>query len=318
MDRKLKIQKKLGSALIIIVVIGGVISLLCWGMSLLSKEIGNWIVSLPAVFDAVTIEIEELSDNLSGFLHLLPKGLRDAGNGFMDNLGNTLGKLAAELGEPTVSLAGDVAKRIPSVLIGTFMVILSAYFFVSDRDSVVIWVKKVTPKAVYRRISTAFSYFKFAVGGYFIAQLKIMAVVSSILLIGLSLLRVDYAIVLAILIGVLDFLPFFGTGAAFIPWSVYNLLTGDYMRALFLLIIYVITQVVRQMIQPKLVGDEVGLKPLPTLVFIYIGYRLGGFLWMILAVPIGMILINMYQSGNFDYILNDVKILINGIRDLRE
>ena len=160
--------------------------------------------------------------------------------------------------------------------------------------------------------------FKLAVGGYFLAQFKIMLVISAILFIGLSLLKVEYAIVLAILIGFLDFLPFFGTGTALIPWSIYTVLTGDYMKALFLVIIYVITQVVHHMIQPKLVGDEVGLKPLPTLLFIYIGYRMGGFLWMILAVPLGMILINMYKTGAFDYILDDVKILVKGVLSLRE
>ena len=72
------------------------------------------------------------------------------------------------------------------------------------------------------------------------------------------------------------------------------------------------------MIQPKLVGDEVGMNPLPTLLFIYIGYRLGGFLWMILAVPLGLILIEMYKAGAFDYILDDAKILIRGILSLRE
>lgn len=72
------------------------------------------------------------------------------------------------------------------------------------------------------------------------------------------------------------------------------------------------------MIQPKLVGDEVGLNPLPTLFFIYLGYKLGGFIWMILAVPLGIIIIKMYEAGAFDYILNDVKILIKGIKSLRE
>ncbi len=318
LDHKLKIQKKLGSAIIIVLVIGAVISLLYWGCSLLFKEIGNWIISLPAVFAGVSTEIREITEHLGGFLDLLPQGLRDAGNHFMDNMGSTLGSLASGLGEPTVTWAGDMAKRIPSVVIGIFMVVLSAYFFVADRDSVSAWVKKVTPESVYKRFAMAFSYFKFAVGGYFIAQFKIMAVVSSILLVGLLLLKVEYAFVLAILIGFLDFLPFFGTGTAFIPWSIYTLLTGDYMRALFLVIIYVTTQVVRQLIQPKLVGDEVGLKPLPTLLLIYIGYRLGGFLWMILAVPLGMILINMYQSGGFDYILDDVRILLKGIKELRK
>lgn len=318
LDKKLKIQKKLGSALIIVVVIATVIGLAYLIISMLVREIGSWIVSLPVVFDSVTAEMKELSESLSGVLKMLPKSIKNAGIGFVDNLGNALGGLAANLSEPTVSFAGVVAKQIPAVVIGAFMVILSAYFFVADREAVLSWVKKVTPEAIYTRASAAVYYFKFAVGGYFIAQFKIMAVVSTILFIGLSLLKVEYAIVLAILIGLLDFLPFFGTGTAFVPWCIYTVLTGNYMRALFLVIIYVTTQVVRQLIQPKLVGDEVGLKPLPTLLLIYVGYKLGGFLWMILAVPLGMIIINMYKTGAFDYILDDVKILVKGIKSLRE
>ncbi len=318
LDKKLKIKRRLGSALTIVLVIGVVIGLAYLIISMLVREIGEWIVSLPTVFHSVTIEMQELAERMSGLLHVLPESFKDAGNGLVDNLGDVLGGLAADLSEPTVSFAGGVAKQIPSVVIGTFMVILSAYFFVADRESVLIWMKKVTPEAVYQRVSMAASYFKFAVGGYFIAQFKIMAIVSSILFVGLSLLKVEYAFILSILIGLLDFLPFFGTGTAFVPWCIYTVLTGNYMRALFLLIIYVTTQVVRQLIQPKLVGDEVGLKPLPTLLLIYVGYKLGGFLWMILAVPLGMILINMYKSGGFDYILDDVKILVTGIKSLRE
>lgn len=318
LDKKLKIKRKLGSALMIVLVIGAVIGLAYLVISMLIREIGGWIVSLPAVFQSMTVEMQELADDLNGIVKVLPQSVIDAGNGFVDNLGDVLGGLARNLSEPTMSFAGIVAKQIPSIVIGIFMVILSAYFFVADRESVLVWVKKVTPDAVYQRMSMAISYFKFAVGGYFIAQFKIMAVVSTILFVGLSLLKVEYALVLAILIGLLDFLPFFGTGTAFVPWCIYTVLTGNYMRALFLLIIYVITQVVRQLIQPKLVGDEVGLKPLPTLLLIYVGYKLGGFLWMILAVPLGMILINMYKSGGFDYILDDVKILVKGIKSLRE
>lgn len=318
LDKKLKIKRKLGSALMIVLVIGAVIGLTYLVISMLVREIGGWLVSLPTVFQSVTAEMQELADELSGIVKVLPKSLKDVGSSLVDNFGDVLGGLAADLSEPTVSFAGDVAKQIPTIVIGTFMVILSAYFFVADRESVLIWVKKVTPEAVYQRVSMATSYFKFAVGGYFVAQFKIMAVVSTILFVGLSLLRVEYAFILSILIGLLDFLPFFGTGTAFVPWCTYTVLTGNYMRALFLLIIYVTTQVVRQLIQPKLVGDEVGLKPLPTLLLIYVGYKLGGFLWMILAVPLGMIIINMYKSGGFDYILDDVKILVKGIKDLRE
>lgn len=84
-----------------------------------------------------------------------------------------------------------------------------------------------------------------------------------------------------------------------------------------LIIIYAVTQLVRQFIQPKLVGDSMGLNPLFTLVLLYIGYKVGSVLGMIFAVPIGVIAVNLYKAGAFDYILDDVKILAEGVLSLR-
>ena len=78
---------------------------------------------------------------------------------------------------------------------------------------------------------------------------------------------------------------------------------GEYKTTVALVVIYVVTQVVRQLLQPKLVGDSVGLNPLVTLILLYIGYRIRGVIGMIIAVPVGMVLINMCQVGAFDYIL---------------
>ena len=103
-----------------------------------------------------------------------------------------------------------------------------------------------------------------------------------------------------------------------IPWAAYSFFMGEYEKTAALLIIYVITQAVRQLIQPKLVGDSVGLNPLVTLFLLYIGYRLSGVFGMIIAVPVGMVLINMCQAGAFDYIFDDVKILVSGIVGLHE
>jgi predicted PurR-regulated permease PerM len=129
---------------------------------------------------------------------------------------------------------------------------------------------------------------------------------------------VDYAILLALLFAFLDFLPFLGTAITLLPWAAYKLLVGNYKMALGLVILYAITQIVRQVIQPKLVGDNIGLKPLPTLVLLYLGYKMGSVLGAVFAVPVGMIIINMYRTGAFNYILDDVKILLRGIQKLRE
>jgi predicted PurR-regulated permease PerM len=87
---------------------------------------------------------------------------------------------------------------------------------------------------------------------------------------------------------------------------------------IFLAIIYATTQVTRQLIQPKLVGDSMGLNPIYTLFLLYAGYKMGGIIAMIFAVPAGLIVLNLYKAGAFDYILNDVWILAEGIMSLRE
>ena len=224
-----------------------------------------------------------------------------------------MGNLVSGISEPTVTAAGNIAKQVPSYLIGFLVSVLSAYFFIVQREEVLGWMKKVAPQSVQKRMTLVMDNLRYAVGGYFKAQFKIMGIVFVILLVGLGALGTGYFVLVAFLIAFLDFLPFFGTGTAMIPWAVYKFFMGDYKMTVALVVIYVITQAVHQLLQPKMVGDSVGLNPLVTLVLIYIGYRMGGVLWMILAVPIGMVLINMWQAGAFDYIIDDVKILVAGI-----
>lgn len=317
-EEHLKIVKKWGSVIVIVLVIGGVVGVLYLALSQIGRELIGFVDYLPEMFQSVGKGVEDIKDNLSGVIAVLPESIRSASATLENSVSDSIGGWLANLSEPTVSVVGDVAKSIPGILIGTIVALVSAYFFVAQREEVLSWVKKVTPKSVYDRLSMVASNFKVAVGGYFLAQFKIMGVVFVILFIGLTLLKVKYTFVLSLIISFLDFLPFLGTGTAFVPWCIYTLLSGNIKRFLFLFILYATSQIVRQSIQPKLVGDTVGLNPLPTLLFIYIGYRLGGFIWMIIAVPVGIIVINMYKAGAFDYILDDVKILVKGIMSLRE
>ena len=103
-----------------------------------------------------------------------------------------------------------------------------------------------------------------------------------------------------------------------IPWALYKILVGDYKTAFMLIVIYALTQLLRQILQPKLVADSIGMNPLVTLVLLYIGYRVSSVLGLILSVPVGMVIINMYQAGAFDYIFDDTRILIDGVLRLRE
>ncbi len=157
-----------------------------------------------------------------------------------------------------------------------------------------------------------------SVGGYFKAQLKIEVWMYLLLVVGLSVLRVDYVLLIALGIAFLDLLPFFGTGTVMVPWALIKIFSGDYKMAIGLLIIWGGGQLARQIIQPKIVGDSIGVAPIPTLFLLFIGYKLGGVIGMIIAVPLGMLLSTMYQEGVFDTTRNSIAILVSGLNHFRK
>ncbi|MBC5687490.1 sporulation integral membrane protein YtvI [Mediterraneibacter sp. NSJ-55] len=318
LERRLKIVKKLGSALIVVLVLAVIVLVLYFCISRLVSEIGDLAKNFPEMYAQLESGLKQIGGTLSGVFEKLPEGIQNGWNAMAANLDQYMGNLVSKVSEPTVTAAGNFAKKVPSYLIAFIVAVMSAYFFTVQREEVIQWFKKVSPESVTKRMSLVMDNLRYAVGGYFKAQFKIMAVVFVILLIGFAILGVNYFVLIAFLIAFLDFLPFFGTGTAMIPWAVYKFFMGDYKSTVVLVIFYVVTQLVRQLLQPKLVGDSMGLNPLVTLFLLYIGYRISSVIGMILAVPIGMILINMCQAGAFDYIFDDVKILVEGILGLRE
>lgn len=318
LEKKLKIMKRLGSAITIILVLALCIGLIYLIISQIWEEISVLIRNFPSMYHDLERGMSQIGAQGNTLFERFPEQIQNSWATLMNNLDDTASSLIGRIGEPTIEVAGNVAKRIPSVLIGTIVAFVSAYFFIADKENLGEWVKKVVPKSITSRLLLVGENLKYAMGGYFKAQFKIMGVVFAILLVGFTLMQIRFSILLAIVIAFLDFLPFFGTGTALIPWAIYKFLVGDYKMVAALVILYGVTQLVRQLIQPKLVGDSMGLNPLYTLFLLYLGYRIGSVLGMIFAVPIGLILLNLYQAGAFDYILNDVKILAEGILSLRE
>ncbi len=318
LEKKLKIMKRLGSAITIILVLALCIGLIYLVISQIWEEISVLIHNFPSMYHDLERGLNQIGTQGNTLFERFPEQMQNSWAALMNNLDDTVSSLIGRVGEPTIEVAGNVAKRIPSVLIGTIVAFVSAYFFIADKENLGEWVKKVVPKSITSRMLLVGENLKYAMGGYFKAQFKIMGVVFAILLAGFALMQIRFSILLAIAIAFLDFLPFFGTGTALIPWAIYKFLVGDYKMVVALVILYGVTQLVRQLIQPKLVGDSMGLNPLYTLFLLYLGYRVGSVLGMIFAVPVGLILLNLYQAGAFDYILDDVKILVEGILSLRE
>lgn len=318
LERKLKLVRKHGSMITIIGVLAAVILVGYLAGAKLVSETVNLIESLPQMYENSKADFEEIGDNLQIFYNRLPSDVQKNISNVMEDLSGYISGVVQAIGEPTFEAAGNFAKNVPGTLIAIIMCILSAYFFTADRDNIIEMMRRNVPEGVWNRCSGVMSDLKHVVGGYFKAQFKIMGVVYVILIIGLWILKVDYVLLVALLIAFLDALPFFGTGTVLGPWAILKILSKDYSMAVGLIILYLVTQLVRQIIQPKIVGDTIGMNPLATLIFMYIGYKFSSIIGMIIAVPIGMILINLYKAGVFDNQIRCIRELVHDINAFRK
>lgn len=317
LERRVKLVRRHGSMLIIIAALAIVIGLFYGASLLVYREMGSFLADAPKIYQSVIAEIGDALQNGRKLAEYFPQNLQPPLLAFSDNLDGLFGKLVSRAAEPTVQIAGHVAKSIPNLLVNMVIIILSSYLFLADRESIVRWLKEHLPAFVFRYIEYMKRDAKGLIGGYFLAQFRIMCVVALILAAGFLVLGVRYGVLLAFLTAILDFLPIFGTGTVLFPWAVVKLFAGEYAYATGLILLYILTQVVRQIIQPKIVGESMGLPPLMTLFLLYLGFKLRGLTGMILAVPVGLVFINFYKYGAFDSMIRNFRMLMESIQKFR-
>lgn len=317
LEEKLKIRRKAVSAFVIVAVLAAVI-LLVYGVGVkLVRETVGFINELPVMWENIQAEFIQIGSNLEGLFRRLPMDAQEQLMNFWSGIGSWFSEFIGNVGTPTFTAVGNFAKRLPDVFMAVIMTLLSSYFFVADKSYLSDFVKKYVPETIYYRCDLIQRSFRNAVGGYFKAQLKIEVWIYILIFIGLLILNINYAFLIAFGIALIDLLPVFGAGTIMIPWAVIEILSGEYKRAIGLLIIWCVGQIVRQLIQPKIVGDSIGIDPIPTLFLLYIGYHAAGVMGMILALPIGIILMNLYEEGVFDTTKESLKILVAGFNRFR-
>lgn len=182
-----------------------------------------------------------------------------------------------------LGLAGNLLSHIPDSALGLGTAVISGYMISAKLPKIRSWILKKLPREKLRPILAALGRMKSAISGWLVAQVKLMGVTLTILILGLVLLRIPYALLWALGICLVDAFPVLGTGTVLLPWALISFLRDDAARAIGLVGIYAIITLTRSILEPKLVGKQLGLDPLVTLMALYAGYKLWGIGGMILA-----------------------------------
>jgi sporulation integral membrane protein YtvI len=228
---------------------------------------------------------------------------------FSDILGNALSTLQSvmtSISQGGVAFVASVTNNVPSFLIAFIFMIMLSFFISVQYDRVLLFMKAQLNERGRRMVSDFKRIFIDTVLKYLQAYLKLMCVTFTELSIGFYFIGLENPFAAAAIIAVFDALPLLGTGGVIVPWIIIELIQANYQMAMGLAILYGVVLLVRNLIEPKIVGDQLGLNPIVSLISIYLGLRIFGVLGMI-AMPVTVqIVIAMQKNGNI-HIFNEIE-----------
>lgn len=253
------------------------------------SELRSLVRQLPELLQALQGPMDRLRLWLEAQAARLPDGFGPAARDWVDRLFSGGSLLAGSVTARLTSLVSGMVTGLPGKVMALVTTVLATYMISASLEQVKAWLRTRLPLAWRQRLGQISARVHAALGGYLKAQLKLMGMVFLLLTLGFLLLGVEFPLLFGGLIALLDALPVFGSGTVLIPWALIAFLRADRGLGVGLLALYGAVTLSRAALEPRVVGRQLGLHPLLTLMAFYLGYRLMGVAGMIL-LPVGAIL----------------------------
>jgi len=271
-------------------------ALLWFALSRLFSELQHLGTHLPEFVAGLSQLISRWQSRLSGLFDRMPDALSTLLFSALGGLADYLGSLPGLLSEKALSLITSFASNLPTWLLFAVTWIMGLYFISASYPRLVAFLRRQIPPTAFQRLRRVKRDLQQSLGKYIKAQLIMSAITFGEMLLLFLLLGVDYALVLALAAAIIDALPVFGAGTMLLPWAAWELIAGDPGRGLGLAIGYAAATILRSCIQAKLLGDQLGLHPIATLLAIYAGWKALG-LWGMILFPIAAISVKKLNDG---------------------
>lgn len=252
--------------------------------------------AVAAMGEAITSWLYTLRERLDKFIQRLSPETRAALAAAFGGAGDS-SVLRDRLVEAAAGLLGALASRLPRVMVGFLVWVIASVFLTVDYRRVTAFFARQIPPHRRALAADAKTLFCDTVGRMLRAYGLLLLLTFGELLAGFWLIGVKSAPLAAALIALVDLLPILGVGTVLFPWAGAALLGGDVRRGVCLLVLLAVITVVRRVVEPRVIGERVGLPPLVTLVSLYLGWRAAGIVGVLLLPPLVTVLVQLQQRG---------------------
>lgn len=291
--QKLRIKRGYAVALSIILFLGSFITLSSFAIARVILELTKLYERLPDYSNELYETVNQLVQQTKDLYLQLPP---EASNIAQEVIKSIFDKLTAILSHTTTSLINTLS-ALPGILIFLMVTLIATFFLTKDKVLIKDFIFRQMPSSWGNKLISLKNDLFIALIGFIKAQAILLTITFTESYIGLSVIGIDYAFIIAIFVALVDILPVLGTGSVYVPWALFNFAWHNYKLGISLLILYGIIVMVRYMVEPKVVGAQLGIHPVIALMSMFVGLKLLGVIGVILGPTIVIVIKASQHAG---------------------
>jgi sporulation integral membrane protein YtvI len=251
---------------------------------------------LPTIYsDQIEPLLTKLLANIQELTSKLDPSLNELIGSMTSSISNSAGSVVTGISAKVIVFLSNTFLSLPGFLLATLLSIISTVFFAMDFNSITSRAVTFLPEKIQGYVAR-FRHIASQIVVKYVKSYSILLLVTFFeLSIGFVIIGVDNSIAVAALVALIDLLPILGTGAVIIPWLIVKLAQGDMGFALGLAVIYAVVYIVRNILEPRIVGRQIGVHPLAMLISMYVGLQVFGFIG-IFVLPILLVVIKGFYD----------------------
>ena len=291
------LTRKVSAIITLILVFALIIGLLAWGITSLITEASHILENLNNNMENIATKASDLENRFKFDNIQIPEQVKT----LVENGLNDLTKEGTNIAQSALNNILNTVTHIPKLMIYIGITIVATYFVCADKMYILDQMEHHLPRNWVNKFGNKLKKVISSLGDYLKAEGILILISFSIVLIGLVLfnfigMNVKYPLVMAIFIGFIDALPILGAGTIMLPWAVISAFNGDIRFAICLIVLYIIIIVTRQLVEPKIVSNHIGIHPIFTLIAMYTGFKIIGVIGVFVGPIILIILKNIFET----------------------